>query len=90
MNAKVMIAGTLLLAILVATTSVSAATDLPWLMVVGGDNEAADSVELLSLDGIANPIPDCLQELNGFPIRVTGAAGASLQTGEAAPRIELS
>ena len=36
-------------------------------MAIGGDNATYD-VELLSLDYISHPVPDCLTELNRLPV----------------------
>ena len=35
-----------------------------------------DDVELVSLDPILEPLPECLNDLNSFPVRVDGLAGA--------------
>ena len=45
-------------------------------MVIGGYNGTyLYDVELTSLDPIFNPLPDCLTQLNNFPIPY-GSAGA--------------
>ena len=53
-------------------------------MVIGGittGNTWTNDIELVSLD--AEPIPDCLSNLNPFPYGTTifGAAGAALTAG---------
>ena len=48
-------------------------------MVIGGYNSNAVSlydVELVSLDRISSPVPDCLTQLNQFPGFATSSAGA--------------
>ena len=51
-------------------------------MAIGGDNIAMFDVELLSLDPISRPVPDCLTYLNPLPQWITGAAGALDYSGE--------
>ncbi len=57
----------------------------PWVMVVGGLNDfnsQVNAVELVSLDPINHPVPDCLRNLGRYPVPVEGAAGATLHHGE--------
>ena len=42
----------------------------------GGLGFALDDVELVSLDPISQPVPDCLTELNPLPEETDYAAGA--------------
>ena len=57
-------------------------------MVVGGyegiiDNGGAmDDVELVSLDPILQPLPECLTELNPTPVVLTDHVGALDYSGE--------
>ena len=51
-------------------------------MVIGGDyprypSEVGDDVELVSLDPINYPVPDCLQNLNPLPVPIFYAGGAT-------------
>jgi len=46
---------------------------------VGGynnNNSYIENVEIVSLDPISSPVPDCLTELNQFPVYSYGSAGA--------------
>ncbi len=54
-----------------------------WVMVVGGYDSAddLDEVELVSLDPISHPVPDCLQRLGNFPRPAVTAGGAVLKDG---------
>ena len=50
-------------------------------MVIGGSSYAGpglglDDVELLSLDPILDPVPDCLTQLRPLPSSIRAAAGA--------------
>ena len=40
------------------------------------DGLTVENVEIVSLDPIYSPVPDCLKELNQFPIYTLGSAGA--------------
>ena len=44
-------------------------------MVIGGDFNSYN-VELVSLDPISHPVPDCLTELNPIADGITESAGA--------------
>ncbi len=54
-----------------------------WVMVVGGFSRAGrlSTVELVSLDPVGHPVPDCLRSRNDFPVVILGANGASLTMG---------
>lgn len=50
-------------------------------MVIGGSSYSVpgfelDNVELLALDPNANPVPDCLTQLNPLPVPTRAAGGA--------------
>ena len=78
-----------------------------YLMVIGGaypryPSEVGDDVELVSLDPINYPVPDCLQNLNPLPAPIFYAGGATgdginnvnvfaseVQADSSAPRPEL-
>ena len=47
-------------------------------MVIGGyeDTSYLDDVELVSINPVLNPVPECLSQLNSLPLSLTGAAGA--------------
>ena len=48
-----------------------------FVIIVGGNNGfVLDDVELISLDPVLTPVPDCLTQLNSFPIAFYAAAGA--------------
>ena len=49
-----------------------------FLMVIGGfeDTSYLDDVELVSINPVLNPVPECLSQLNSLPHALTGAAGA--------------
>ena len=49
-----------------------------FLMVIGGyeDTSNLDDVELVSINPVLNPVPECLSQLNSLPLSLTGAAGA--------------
>ena len=52
-------------------------------MVIGGYNGSQlDDVELVSLDPISQPVPECLTELNPLPVTVCSAAGGLDYSGE--------
>ena len=52
-------------------------------MVIGGYNGSQlDDVELVSLDPISQPVPECLTELNPLPVTVYEAAGGLDYSGE--------
>ena len=46
------------------------------MVIAGYDGSKIDDVELVSLDPILQPLPECLTELNPFPLSVSGLAGA--------------
>ena len=53
------------------------------MMVIGGDDgRKLDDVELVSLDPISQPVPECLTELNPLPVTVYEAAGGLDYSGE--------
>ena len=49
------------------------------LMVIGGHGDAGDfsTVELVSLDPVNNPVPECLTDLSEIPVS-SGIAAASV------------
>ena len=49
-----------------------------FLMVIGGYEGTSylDDVELVSINPVLNPVPECLSQLNSLPHALTGAAGA--------------
>ena len=48
-----------------------------FIMAIGGENpNGLNDVELVSLDPILHPIPDCLTKLNPLPQFTTQAAGS--------------
>ncbi len=53
-------------------------------MVVGGvaDGGELDDVELISLDPVNHPVPDCLKQLGNFPTPIIWGGGAALQNGK--------
>ncbi len=53
-------------------------------MVVGGFDGTAklDTVELISLDPVNHPVPDCQKHLGNFPVKLRSAGGAALQDSE--------
>ena len=53
-------------------------------MVVGGlgDPGAVRTVDLISLDPVNHPVPDCLKKLGDFPERMYGGGGAALKDGK--------
>ncbi len=52
-------------------------------MVVGGFNGGGrlDTVELISLDPVNHPVPDCLKQLGNYPEDMFFAGGAALENG---------
>ena len=48
------------------------------IMVIGGFSNGSylDDVELVSIDPISHPVPDCLSQLNPLPELTGGSAGA--------------
>ena len=53
-----------------------------WVMAVGGFGSGVgrlDTVELISLDPVSNPVPECLRSLAAFPEAVLSPAGATLE-----------
>ena len=52
------------------------------MVIAGYDGSTIDDVELVSLDPILQPLPECLTELNPYPILSTGHAGALDYSGE--------
>lgn len=50
-------------------------TEEYFIMAIGGNNARYD-VELLSLDPVSHPVPDCLMQLNSHPEDINDAAGA--------------
>ncbi len=52
-------------------------------MVVGGygDNDWIDDVELISLDPVNHPVPECLRRLRNFPAAISAGGGAALKDG---------
>ena len=59
------------------------------MVVAGLDSGNVDTVELVSLDPLNHPVPDCLKDLAPYPIRVRGASGAELQGEEHLATISL-
>ncbi len=54
-----------------------------WAMVVGGYNQnTLNIVELISLDPVNHPVPDCLKQLGNFPVGMHSAGGAALKDGK--------
>ncbi len=57
----------------------------PWVMVVGGvDNftsRPVDTAELISVDPVENPVPECLRSLSSYPGAIFAAVGGVLNNG---------
>ena len=49
----------------------------PMIMVIGGFNGSyLDEVELVSIDPVLHPVPECLSQLNPLPALTGASAGA--------------
>ncbi len=49
--------------------------------MVGGtssDNDFLDNVELISLDPLSHPVPECLRQLENYPVGMRRGGGATL------------
>jgi hypothetical protein len=58
---------------------------IQFLLVVGGYSHAGGSssdVQVYSLDPETNPVPNCLAEMNSFPVSVHRAAAGMLGSGK--------
>ena len=52
-------------------------SDSPLVMVIGGFNGSyLDEVELVSIDPVLHPVPECLSQLNPLPALTGASAGA--------------
>ncbi len=53
-----------------------------WAMVVGGYvGGELDDVELISLDPVNHPVPECLKQLGNFPTSMSSGGGQALKDG---------
>ena len=52
-------------------------------MVVGGHDGDyyLDTAELISLDPVGHPVPECLRRLRPYPTEIAGGGAAALQDG---------
>ena len=61
-------------------------SDSPMVMVIGGFNGSyLDEVELVSIDPVLHPVPECLSQLNPLPALTGASAGALDYLGKSYP-----
>ena len=54
-----------------------------WMMVIGGYSTGGikDSVEIVSLDAIKHPVPECFRKRSNFPRSMQRGAGFATDNG---------